>query len=186
MAGYIYTMYQGADPGHGWQMNDPIFGKTPTLGACVPNIRRAVKVGDTIFVISGRVPGERQFIVGEFKVVEKIDALAAYKRFPENRLRMDSTGQVLGNIIVKADGSHHPLDDHDNFERRLENYIVGGDALVFDTPRQQRAARDETLDVLSKVFKRNGERVFDIIGRHRKMDDKQVADVLNWMKNIAE
>src|SRR6266568_323066 len=64
MKGYIYTMYAGADPGHGWVLNDPIFVPTPTLGACVPNIRRSVQVGDHIFAISGRVAGDRQFIVG--------------------------------------------------------------------------------------------------------------------------
>src|SRR5689334_4451772 len=62
MNGYIYTMAAGADPGHGWVMNDPIFGDVPTLGACVPNIRRVVEEGDYIFVVSGRVRNERQFV----------------------------------------------------------------------------------------------------------------------------
>ena len=66
MKGYIYTMFAGADPGHGWTLTDPIFDKVPTLGACVPHIRRAVQEGDYIFAISGRVPGARQFIVGGF------------------------------------------------------------------------------------------------------------------------
>ncbi len=50
MSGYIYTMYAGADPGHGWVLNDPVLGTVPTLGACVPNIRRVVKQGDYIFL----------------------------------------------------------------------------------------------------------------------------------------
>ena len=128
--GYIYTMFAGADPGHGWVMNDPIFGKTPTLGACVPHIRRVVELGDYIFVISGRVPGERQFVVGGFEVREKIHALAAFKKYPENRLRVDQDGQLTGNIIINSKGEHHPLDDHENFERRVENYIVGGNPVV--------------------------------------------------------
>src|ERR1700733_14571852 len=44
MKGYIYTMYAGADPAHDWTLNDPIFGNSPTLGACVPHIRKAVNV----------------------------------------------------------------------------------------------------------------------------------------------
>jgi hypothetical protein len=89
MKGYIYTMYGGADPDLGWQMTDPIFGKKPTLGSCVPNIRRAVVPGDHIFVISGKVAGVQQYVVGGFKVAEKISALTAFKRLPENRLHKD-------------------------------------------------------------------------------------------------
>lgn len=113
MSGYIYTMYAGADPGHGWTLNDPIVGKAPTLGACVPNIRRNVKIGEWLFAISGRIKGAPQFVVCGFKVNEKIDQLAAFHRFPENRLHKSPTGQLLGNVIVNADGSQH----HDPGER---------------------------------------------------------------------
>lgn len=186
MKGYIYTMYEGADPGHGWVMNDPIFGEVPTLGACVPNIRRAVRVGDYIFVVSGRASGERQFVVGGFRVKEKIDALRAYRRFPENRLHLDDKGNLLGNVIVDGRGQHHPLDEHDNFERRIENYIVGADPVVLETPAQQRAGRHETIDFLSKLFDKKGERVHDVIGRHRKLDEKQVNQMLLWLKDLGQ
>jgi hypothetical protein len=186
MKGYIYTMYAGADPSVGWVMNDPIFSKTPTLGACVPHIRRAVSVGDHIFVISGRVPGQKQFVVGEFEVAEKINALAAHRRFPQNRLRPHESGQVLGNIIIDGRGKHHPLDDHNNFESRIENYIVGRHPIVLETPAQFGSAKEETIDVLSAVFKKKGDRVFDIIGRYRKMDESQVEQVRAWLKRLAE
>ena len=186
MKGYIYTMYAGADPGHGWTLNDPIFGSTPTLGACVPHIRRAVNVGDHIFVISGRVPGERQFVVGEFEVAEKIQALAAYRRFPENRLKREVAGQLLGNIIVDSRGRHHPLDEHENFKSRIENYVVGRNPLVLETPAQFRAGREETVDVLSEVFNKDGNRPFDIIGRYRRMDADQVARMREWLKDLSE
>lgn len=184
MSGYIYTMYAGADPGHGWTMNDPIFGPVPTLGACVPNIRRAVNKGDHIFVVSGRVPGERQFIVGGFKVAEKISALSAHKRLPQNRLRMTPDGQIAGNIIVNSNGEHHPLDQHTNFANRVANYLVGSDPSYFETRTQYNAARSETLDVLSNIFEKRGERVFDIIGRYRKMDNDQVKELLSWIQAI--
>jgi hypothetical protein len=186
MNGYIYTMYAGADPGHGFVLNDPIFGATPTLGACVPHIRRAVQVGDYIFVVSGRVTGERQFVVGGFKIAEKIDGLKAYKRFPQNRLHLDEHGHLLGNVIVDAKGKHHPLDDHDNFAARIENYIVGADPVVLNTPVQQKAARRETVDFLGRLFGKNGTRVYDMIGRHRKMDEKQVNQMLLWLKDLAQ
>jgi hypothetical protein len=184
--GYIYTMYRGADPGHGWIMNDPIFGRCPTLGACVPNIRRVVTVGDFIFAISGRVPGERQFVVGGFRVAEKIDALAAYARFPENRLRRMPDGTVRGNVIVNADGSQHADDNHANFERRVENYVVGCDPLVLETAAEFDRGREETLSTLRHIFAREGNRVFDIVGRCRRLDKQQVAELAGWLRSIKE
>jgi len=184
MKGYIYTMYAGADPGYGWSMNDPIFGPVPTLGACVPNIRRAVEKGDFVFVISGRIPGERQFVVGGFKVAQKISSLSAHRRFPENRLRLTPDGQVVGNVIVKSDGTQHALDTHSNFANRVENYLVGCDASYFETHTQYTAARSDTLGVLSDVFNKEGQRVFDIIGRYRKMESNQVTQLLEWIQSI--
>jgi hypothetical protein len=186
MNGYIYTMAAGADPGHGWIMNDPIFGDVPTLGACVPNIRRVVEEGDYIFVVSGRVRNERQFVVGCLAVDEKISALAAHRRFPENRVHLGDSGQVLGNVIVNGRGEHHPLDDHDNFSQRVQNYIVGRDPVVLTTPAQQRAGRLSTVDFLSHLFGKRGTRVFDIIGRHRKMSEEQVKESIDWLRDLAE
>jgi len=186
MKGYIYTMFAGADPSRGWTLNDPIFGTAPTLGACVPHIRRAVSAGDHIFVISGRVTGEKQFVVGGFEVAEKIDALAAYRRFPERRLTQASNGQVLGNVIVDRSGKHHPLDAHKNFRDRIENYIVGKNPLVLETPVQFRAAKEQTVDALSEIFDREGSRVFDIIGRYRKMNESQIEQMRAWLKSLSE
>src|SRR5690348_14542774 len=117
MKGYIYTMFAGADPGAGWVMTDPMLGKRPTLGACMPNIRRVVVPGDHIFFISGRVQGLPQYVVGGFKVDEKISALAAYRRFPENRMRKED-GELRGNIVIREDGSRNPIDYHKNFASR--------------------------------------------------------------------
>ena len=184
MKGYIYTMYPGADPGVGWVLNDPIFTPTPTLGACMPNVRRAVNVGDYIFTISGRVEGQRQFVVGGFRVAEKIDALAAFGRFPSYRLRTSEDGQLEGNIIITAQGTQHPLDHHSNFERRVENYIVGTDPVFLSSERQYREAREQTMPVLTRIFEKEGKKVFDVIGRHRRMDGKQVDGMLSWLESL--
>ncbi len=184
MKGYIYTMFQGADPGCGWVLNDPIFSPTPTLGACVPNIRRAVGIEDYIFAISGRVQGERQFVVGGFRVAEKINALAAFARFPKYRLLQLPDGSLQGNIIITAGGAQHPLDYHANFERRVENYIVGADPVLLTDENQYRRAREETVPVLSEIFNKPGHKVFDIIGRHRRMSDDQVEQLLGWLEKI--
>ena len=184
MSGFIYTSYEGADPEKGWIMSDPILAAVPTLGACVPNIRRAVKLGDWIFTVSGRVPGVAQYVVGGFQVTEKIDQLAAYKRFPENHVRRAKSGQLTGNVIVQADGTQHPDDRHANFERRIENYLVGHNPILLDEPNEVARARAETLGTLSRIFDREGNRVFDIIARGRKMDDKQVEELRGWLLSI--
>lgn len=184
MAGYIYTSYQNADPDRGWIMNDPILAQTPTLGACVPNIRRAIKLGDWVFTVSGRVSGAQQYVVGGFQVTEKIDQLAAYERFPENRVRKAENGQVLGNVIINADGTQSKDDNHTNFERRIENYLVGSNPIMLDQPNDVERARQETLGVLSKIFNKDGNRVFDIVARHRKMDDNQVTQLREWLESV--
>lgn len=186
MNGFIYTMYAGADPGHGWIMNDPTVRKTPTLGACVPNIRRRVGIGDWVFAISGRVAGEQQFVVCGFRVNEKIDQLAAYARFPEHRLRRGPNGQQIGNVIVNADGSQHPNDKHTNFERRIENYIVGGESIVIESPGEIERGRAKTMATLNRIFGRQGNRVFDIVGRSRKMNAQQVEELRGWLESLKD
>jgi hypothetical protein len=184
MKGYIYTMFRGADPGQGWHMTDPIFGKIPTLGACVPNIRRVVTPEYYIFVISGRTVGVAQYVVGGFQVAEKIDALAAYKRFPQYRQQQLSDGSFRGNIIVQEDGNCSAVDYHSNFEKRVENYIVGRKSVVLETPGEIARARNETLDVLSEVFQKQGQRVCDIIGRWRRLNKVQIEQMLEWIQDV--
>lgn len=184
MKGYIYTMYKGADPGEGWEMTDPIFTKVPTLGACMPNIRKAVTQGDFIFSISGRVTGANQYVVSGFKVDEKINALTAYKRFPEYRMRQEKDGTTRGNIIIDKNGKHLDFDYHTNHEKRIENYIVGCDPVIFSTEAQIAKAREESLDVMNMLFKKKEETISKVIGRWRKLDEKQIADLLSWMAEI--
>jgi 3-oxoacyl-[acyl-carrier protein] reductase len=108
MKGYIYTMYQGADPGMGWKMTDPIYVPIPTLGACMPNIRRAVTLGDYVFSISGRVEGVKQYVVGGFAVEEKINAMGvkakAYRsnasNFQECESLVTEVAKEFGTIDV--------------------------------------------------------------------------------------
>lgn len=184
MKGYIYTMYAGADPGTGWNMTDPIYGKVPTLGACMPNVRRAVEQGDYIFSISGRMQNVKQYVVGGFSVDEKINALAAYNRLPENRMKVTSEGALLGNIIVDENGRHLNFDYHKNYERRIENYIIGKDPVIIEGEKQIARAREETLNILNELFRKNEDSVKKIIGRWRKMDETQIKDLLSWIAEI--
>lgn len=186
MKGYIYTMFAGADPGNGWQMTDPIFGKVPTMGACMPQIRRAVNIDDYIFTISGRVKNLQQYVVGGFQVQEKINALLAYQRYPEYRQVQDENGKLSGNIIVDVDGNQNPYDYHrGNFEKRIQNYIIGKNPnYISDKKHVEQARGKASLEILSDVFGKSGNKPHDIIGRWRKLDERQVEKILNWLDQI--
>ena len=124
------------------------------------------------------------------EVDEKIDALAAYSRFPDYRLEIDDNGKLTGNIIVDADGARSPLDEHhrDNeqaFERRVQNYIVGKNAVVMETPQEVERSRSETLTNLAKIFDQPpANRVIDLLGRWRRLDAKQVSELIAWLQGI--
>jgi hypothetical protein len=187
MKGYVYISGTGTDPGARKNMNDPIlFSKTPTLGACMPNIRRVVLPGDFIFVVSGKVPAIQQYVVGGMEVAEQIDALAAYERFPENRLQTGATGLVEGNIIVDANGNQHPLDHHnpETFEERIKNFIVGTNPIALETDREVAMGREQTLPKLSELLGKKGNRVIDVMSRLAKLDENQVQEMLSWLQGI--
>lgn len=186
MKGYIYITGAGADPGARQNLGDPLFGRTPTLGACMPNIRRVVFPGDWIFVVSSKIPAFQQYVVGGMRVREKIDALAAYRRFPENRLRKDENGKISGNVIVTPQGKQHPLDHHaeGSFENRIKNFIVGDNAVSLQTEREVALGRAQTLPKLSEMLGKRGNRVIDIMSRWSKLDEGQIKDMLTWLQGI--
>ncbi len=187
MKGYIYITGSGADPGARKNLNDPLlFSRTPTLGACMPNIRRLVVRGDFIFVVSGKIPAFQQYVVGGMQVKEKIDALAAYRRFPENRLQTGNTGLLEGNVIVNSKGKQHPLDHHDpsTFAERINNFIVGSNTVALQTDREVALGREQTLGKLSDVLGKRGNRVIDVMSRWAKLNESQVEDMLSWLQGI--
>jgi hypothetical protein len=186
MKGYIYTMFAGADPAEGWKMTDPIYGKVPTLGACMTNIRSAVQKDDYIFSISGRVKNATQYSVSGFGVDEKINALAAFDRFPENRMKIDENGLLVGNIIIDKNGKHLPIDYHTNHEERIKNYIVGKNPVIIEGDKQVEKARSETLSMLNDLFGTDKENISKIVGRWRKLNEAQVKDLLSWMNHIRK
>lgn len=187
MKGYIYITGTGTDPALRGNLNDPLFTKVPTLGACMPNIRRLVTKGDWIFVVSGKVPSVQQYVVGGLQVEEKIDALTAYEHFPENRLTRDERGLVMGNIIVESHGKQHSLDDHaaNSFENRIKNFIVGGRAVELTAPNEVELGRRQTIGKLSEILGRPGaNRMISAMGRMSKLDEGQVEQVLEWLSGI--
>lgn len=188
MKGYIYITGTGADPAAHDNISDPSFGDVPTLGACMTNLREFVDVGDYLFVVSGKTKNLSQYVFGGMKVAEKIDHLAAYGRFPQNRLRRRDDGIVVGNVIVDERGKKHPLDHHSpkGFERRIKNFIVGSDPLAIQSSREVELARQQTLSKLADIVGKSGNRPIDILGRHRKLNEDQVHEMIDWLRGIKQ
>ena len=74
MIGKIFITSSGYDPVLGQHVKDPFLGPNPSLGACRPDIRRQVRIGDHIFVVSGKVSNAKQFVMCGFEVVRKMNA----------------------------------------------------------------------------------------------------------------
>jgi hypothetical protein len=188
VSSYIFISPR-SDPGMGRPLADPLLtsGSRPTMGTCRPDLRRLVRPGDQIFVISGSMgPKHRQYVIGGLEIAEKLDdQLAALRKFPENALRFDA-GKKMGNIIVTPDGYQHPQDTHppETFEKRIKNYLVGQNPVVLETPREIELGRERTIDILSGIFDRSGPRVAQIVGRHRKLTDEQADRLRRELMDI--
>ncbi|SRR6266536_2052745 len=184
--GYIYITSSGYDPEKGTPFNDPYLGKQPTLGACMPNIRKWVAPGDEIFFVSGKTEGVSQFVVGGFAVADKIDAMTAYETLPEHRLRLNREGKLLGNIIIDSKGHQHPLDTHSvsSFSRRIENYVIGRDPVVLKLPHEIQKGREQTVYFLTGLFRKKGNTPYEVMGRASKLDEQQLKELRDWLFSI--
>lgn len=185
MSSYIFVS-PGSDPGAGRLLVDPILNVAkPTMGTCRPDLRRMVKPGDHIFVISGSLGRSyRQYVIGGMEIDEKLDdQLQALRLLPENALSFDGE-QKKGNIIAMPDGTQHPRDYHSKFASRIKNYIIGKDPVVLETPREVELGRERSLDILSDIFGKEGTRVQHVVGRSRKLSDSQVERLRNALEEI--
>lgn len=189
MFGKIFITSSGYDPQMGKHVKDPYLGPNASLGACRPDIRRQVKVGDHIFVISGKLPNVRQFVMGGFEVVKKTDAQQAYKMFPDRRLHLRDDGQLTGNVIVDAKGHQHRLDTHEpaTFARRTANYIVGGNSIALVKPKEVALGREQTLDALREILKNNGGSPWEIVGHYGSgLTEEQVNQLRVWLSSLRK
>ena len=82
MIGKIFITSSGYDPQLGRHVKDPYLGPNASLGACRPDFRRQVNKGDHIFVISGKLPNVRQFVMGGFEVAAKTQCAASVRNVP--------------------------------------------------------------------------------------------------------
>ena len=182
MIGKIFITRSGYDPQLGKHVKDPYLGASPTLGACRPDIRSQLEAHDHIFVISGKVPDANQFVMAGFEIQSKIDAIEAYHRFPEHRLRKLADGQLTGNIIVDARGRQHDLDDHNSFSKRIKNYVIGTNPVLIATPDEIAEGREQTLDALRDILHKKGSSPVEVVGRWgSKLTEKQVLQLREWL-----
>jgi len=181
----MFITRSGYDPEQGKHVNDPYLGSPPTLGACRPDLRKKLQPGDHIFTVSGRVRGFNQYVIGGFEVAEKINALEAYERLPQQRLTIREDGQQTGNIIVNSSGEQHELDSHSSFDKRIQHYIIGRNPMVLRTAPEIALARLETMEILQEILGKHGDTPFQILGRSgASLTEAQVVRLREWMASI--
>jgi len=187
MVGKIFITRSGYDPERGKHIKDPYLGPCPALGACRPDIRKQLKKGDHIFVISGKVPDFNQFVVGGFEIESKIPAVEAYRLFPDLRLHTLPDGQLDGNIIVTADGRQHELDSHNSFDQRIKNYVIGTNLIALTTPQEIAQGREQTLAALREILRKKGDTPFALVGRFgTALTEDQVLQLRKWLSKLKE
>ena len=185
MVGKIFITRAGYDPEVGKHVKDPYLGDAPTLGACRPDIRKQLKKGDHVFVISGKVKNFNQFVLGGFEIEQKMPAVEAYEKFPEHRLRKLEDGQLTGNIIVGPDGRQHALDDHNHFDARIKEYVVGTNVIALSTHEEIEEGRKQTLEALQEILKKNGKTPFEVVGPcGTKLNEDQIVELREWLLSL--
>lgn len=187
MVGKVFITRTGFDPQLGKHVKDPYLGDPPTLGACRPDIRRRLGQGDHIFVISGKVRGANQFVLGGFEIESKLDAREAYRLLPEQRLRRRKDGQLTGNIIVNSRGKQHQLDDHESADGRIANYVIGRNLISLATPAEIALAREQTPDALCDILQKKGASPWEVVGRGGLyLSEDQVIQFREWLTSIKK
>jgi hypothetical protein len=190
MIGKIFITSSGYDPQLGKHVKDPYLGPNASLGACRPDIRRQVEEGDHIFAISGKLPNVRQYVMGGFEVEKRIDTQQAYKMFPDRRLHLREDGQLAGNVIVNAKGAQHRLDNHGSatFAKRVAaHYIIGTNSVALVKPEEIALGREQTLDALREILKKNGGSPYEIVGHYgARLTEEQVHQLREWLLSLMK
>lgn len=185
MIGKIFITRTGYDPQLGKHIKDPYLGNVPSIGACRPDIRKQLAIGDHIYFISGRVKAANQFVVGGFEIAQKIDGIQAYHDFPDQRLHAREDGQLSGNIILDEQCRQHELDDHKNFEKRIGNYVIGKNKIALETDYEIERGRAETMEVLQDIMHRSGRTPIEVVGRWgSRINERQIEELRSWLSSI--
>jgi hypothetical protein len=187
MFGKIFITRQGYDPARGKHVKDPYLGDNPSIGACRPDVRKQIKIGGQVFIISGKIPELPQFVLGGLEVAEKMSMRDAYQRFPEQHLHRRDDGELEGNIIMDGRGRQHKLDNHSNFKKRIDDYVVGRNPISLVTEKEIALGRQETLDALRDIIGRKGKTPYEVVGHYgRNLDEEQAAAFRAWLESIKK
>jgi hypothetical protein len=120
-----------------------------------------------------------------FEIAAKIDGLTAYQQLPEHRLHLLPDGQLDGNIICGPDGRQHELDNHNSFENRMKNYVIGTNFLALTEDDEIERGRNQTLEALRDILHKNGSSPFEVVGRFgTKLDEKQILELRAWLARL--
>ena len=109
--------------------------------------------------------------------------------FPDRRLHLRDDGQLTGNIIVDANGAQHQLDDHhpETFAKRVSNYIVGANSIALVKPKEIALGREQALDALREILKKNGGSPWEIVGHYgSQLTEEQVHQLREWLLSLTE
>lgn len=91
---------------------------------------------------------------------------------------------LTGNIIVDESGEQHFLDNHENFDNRLENYIVGKNPIVLSESTEVEKGREGILEILKTLFNKDGKMPRNIVGRMRHLNEEQVEKLKAWLLSL--
>jgi hypothetical protein len=187
MLGKIHITRQGYDPQLGRHIKDPYLGPNPSMGACRPDIRKRLQLGDHIFTVSGKIRDAPQFVMVGFEIAQKISANDAFHQFPERRLHRLADGQLDGNIIVNSRGKQHRLDDHPNFDRRIQNYVIGANAICISSDIEIARGRSQTIEALQEILKSRESTPIRLLTRFgRTLTERQVEALRAWMLSLKD
>ena len=79
----------------------------------------------------------------------------------------------------------HELDDHNNFENRIKNYIIGKNKLSLETDGEIERGRQETMDALQDIIRKKGNAPIEVVGRWGcQIDERQIKELRNWLSSI--
>ena len=96
-------------------------------------------------------------------------------------------GNSLAILFLTMKGCSIELDNHNNFENRIKNYIIGKNRVVLETDDEIERGRKETMEALQDIIQKKGDSPIKVVGRWgSQIDEKQIIDLRNWLSSIKQ
>jgi hypothetical protein len=90
---------------------------------------------------------------------------------------------------VNAKGAQHRLDNHDpeTFAKRAPNYVLGTNGITLVRPEEIALGREQTLDALREILKKNGGSPWEIVGHYgSQLTEEQVHQLREWLLSLMK